>query len=162
MSDIWVLINIFCQLITLEWRAQEKLKEFSNSVSLLLFKCLHGLPLYSISRFFFLIYQKWSKHHSISQPSSLIHNSIEEASTAITFFPLTPNCHSGGRRGMPASSQGTLLRSINRSHQFPQACEHRSSPGLCAEPCRLPPTGPCKPTPPILACSGSKVRGIKY
>lgn len=35
MSDIGVLINIFCQLITLEWRAQEELKEFSNSVSLL-------------------------------------------------------------------------------------------------------------------------------
>lgn len=28
MSDIWVLINIFCQLITLEWRAQEELKSF--------------------------------------------------------------------------------------------------------------------------------------
>lgn len=90
MSDIWVLINIFCQLITLEWWAQEELKEFSNSFSLLLFKCLHGLPLYSISRLFFLIYQKWSKHHSISQPSSLIHSSIEEASIAITFFSLSP------------------------------------------------------------------------
>lgn len=119
MSDIWVLINIFCKLITLEWRAQEELKEFSNSVSLLLFKCLHGLPLYSISSFF-LIYQKWSKHHTISQPSSFIHSSIEEASIAITLFPLAPNCHSGERRGMPASSQGTLLQSISQSPVTPK------------------------------------------
>lgn len=60
------------------------LKEFTNFVLLLLFKRLRGLPLYSI--FIFLIYQKQSKHHTISQPSSFIHSSIEEAGIAITLF----------------------------------------------------------------------------